>query len=171
MSEYETDLGVRLLAAALTNEMSEVDAMLAELTEYTGNRVVYGRLAAAWVDACLVDLGIARGTEFEVLTAPAGAAVLPADLPDDVLWCARAITARIAEDQAAWSAILFALPAADSQARAYLRRLLTMLAITMRQTHQANRMTAVRSADQVAMPVAAGWSGRVAELRGNSAMN
>lgn len=171
MSEYETDLGVRLLAAALTNEMPLVDAMLVELTQYTGNRVVYGRLAAAWVDACLVDLGIAPGTEFEVLTAPAGSAVLPEDLPDDVLWSARSITARVAQDEAAWSAILFALPAEDSQARTYLRRLLMMLAITMRQQHRNRTITAVRTADQVATPVAANWSGRVAALRTNSALN
>jgi hypothetical protein len=167
----ETDLGVRLLAAALTNELDQVDAMLAELTTLTGNRVVYGRLAAAWIDACLVDLGIARGTEFEVLTAPGGPAQVPAELPDDVLWCARAITARVAGDVAGWSAMLFALPAEDSRTRRYLRRMLTMLAITMRQHHRAQRITAVRTADQVAAPVAANWSGRAAALRGNSALN
>lgn len=172
MSEYEIDLGVRLLAAALTNELDQVDAMLIELTTYTGNRIVYGRMAAAWIDACLVDLGIAAGTEFEVLTGPDGQAPLPADLPDDVLWCARAIAARVAGDPGAWSAMLFVLPAADSQARAYLRRMLTMLAVTMRQRHRdATRMTAVQTADQVAVPVAASWSGRAEALRGNSALN
>lgn len=169
-AEYENRLGVKILGAALTNQPDQVDALLVELTEHTGNRIVYGRIAACWVDATLEQLGVGEGSRFQLIELPSDEPIELAGLPRDIEWCGRAIAARTAGDEDTWTALLFALPAEDANAREHLRRLVTMLAVTL-QRHHAGAVAVARTADLRATPVAAGWSGRATAIRANAAFN
>jgi hypothetical protein len=137
-AEYETQLGTNLINAALHGKMDDVDMLLLGLTQHTGNRVVHGLLAGAWIDAILMQVGIEAGTQFELTDAKTGHAA-GEDLPAEVAWASQAFAARAAGDQGAWTALLFALPAEDSKLRLYLRTLLLVLANTARAAHAQER--------------------------------
>ena len=160
-----TGMGVQLMAYAL-EKPELVDGALHDLTDLTSNRTILGHVIAAWIDSIVVTLGVTPVTQFDPTDAATGKVMHLDDVEPPIAWCARAITARVAGDADTWRALVYSLPADDADVRDYMHRILDMLAITLKETRRV-----ADTADARATSAPAGWSGRAAALRRNSALN